>query len=51
MKEIEKANGDLGARLGDAESQLSSSLTEIRTLTENVYKLCILVHPMQLCYH
>lgn len=36
MKEIEKANGDLGARLGDAESQLSSSLTEIRTLTENV---------------
>lgn len=36
MKDIEKANGDLGGRLGDAESQLTSSLTEIRTLTEGV---------------
>ena len=36
MKDYEKANNDLGARLGDAESQLTSSLTEIRTLTETV---------------
>lgn len=36
MKDIEKANGDLGARLGDAESQLSSSVVEIRNLNENV---------------
>lgn len=36
MKDYEKANTDLGTRLGDAESQLSTSITEIRTLTDNV---------------
>lgn len=36
LKELEKTNADLGARLGDAESHLSSVQSELNTANDTV---------------